>query len=502
MPNLARSIPLAAVLAIPLAASPPARAADPLPTCIRYVDAVNGSDGAAGTFDYPWKTINRAFFGPNAASKGDCIVLLPGVYSASTNGETIPIRMRDEVSIQGTNALNTILDGEGSDVIQVFSVFGTDDFDDTLLDGVTITNGRRGVRMLTEVAPIKITIANCFIVKNEIGVQSTLICDLAEPEDGYHDHRYALINDTIADNQIGILDEGLPAEDCDFDGQINGESSPCIANCIVYPNSCSDLQGVDGDDLVNTAFCTFDVAQFNCPASFPPTTSVIRGDRPLPSSIINVCGIPRTSLYVLPSRWDYRLRPPSIMVNQGTTTLVAANGTVGQKHFPCDLDVFDVDCEGYHNGRLVNGVPDVGADEQGQFLIVGYAAKTTNFDPTHATAFMFMTPNPSLSGNLSAETFLGGGPLGYTQFHPLNVPGARPKGTSAPVTTPIGKSVIPANQLLPGFPATFAMPPVGTPLAFAQTSTTLVRRNAQVLPHSDAPAQTALSNLQSYQIVP
>ncbi len=504
MSSLSRRISLAALLTIPLVASPPARAADPLPTCIRYVDPVNGSDGAAGTLDYPWKTINRALYGTNPVSQGDAVVLLPGIYSPSTNGETMPIFLRHRVSLQGTNALNTILDGEGADVFRVFAVSATQDFANTLVDGVTITGGDRGVFMRTEELPIRVTFANCFIVKNRIGVQATLICDIREPIDGYRDHTFGLINDTIADNEIGILDEGIPAEDCDDSPPIvNGESSPCIANCLVYPNSCSDLQGVDNDDLVNTAFCTFDMAQITCPASYPPTTtSVIRGDRPSPSSIAIVCGIPRNAIYVLPARWDYRLKPPSFLVDLGTTSLVAANGTIGDTMFPCGLKVFDVDCEGYHNPRLVGGVPDVGADEQGQLLIAGFAPKTTDFNATHSTAFMLMTPRPTLSGNLSAETYVGGGPLGYTYNEPLSVPGARPKGTTVPTATPIGASVISASQLLPGFPMTFAMPAVGTPLSFTQASATAVRRNVQVLPRSDTPAQTTLSNLQSFQILP
>lgn len=492
-----RFLPVVAAAAVVLAASPPAaRAAETQPTCIRYVDPVAGNDGAVGTLSYPWKTINRALYGNNPVAYGDVVVLLPGIYSPSTNGEFWPLSMRDGVSLQGTNALNTILQGEADEfgnkpnILNFFAGSMDQTFEDTLVDGVTITNGESGIILNTEFIPVRPTIANCFIVKNEVGVRIISIYHATVDVDGYVNHEPRLINDTIAQNGIGILDEGIwVPSDPDPDGTVNGEADSCIVNCIVYPNALSDLEGVDDEDISATAFCTTDAAG----------VSQVKNNTPF--TYVSVCGLGAIGVYVWPARWDYRIQPLSPFVDQGTTDLSVANGSVGRRLFQCHQDIFDVDCEGYFNARLVNGIPDIGADELGQLIIAGYAAKTTEFNPGQSTAFMLMTPNPALSGSLFAKTYLGSGATGYTYYHPLSVPGVRPKGTTAPAETSEGAMVVNPNLLLPGYPLTFGMPPVGTALQFQQTSATPTRRNVQVLP-TNGSSQTTLSNLQSYTIVP
>lgn len=492
-----RPLLAAAVVAFAaFAAMPSVRAAETQPTCFRFVDPVNGNDNANGSLTAPWKTIFNAMYGPAPVAYGDVVVLLPGIYSPSTNGEFWPLFMRDGVSLQGTNALNTILQGEADEfgelptILYFFSGFHQDDFADTLVDGVTITNGKNGILLNTEFIPVRPSIANCFIVKNECGVRITSIYHETVDVDGYVNHAPRLANDTIASNDFGIVDEGVwVPTDPDPDGTENGEADSCIVNCLVYPNSESDLSGVDDEDIVATAFCTFDAGG----ESFVKNSS--------PSTYVAVCGLQPFDVYVWPTRWDYRIKRGSPLIDAGTTSLVVANGTIGRRFFQCGQDIFDVDCEGYFNHRLRGAAPDIGADEVGQLILAGYAPKTTDFTPAFPNAVMSVNPDPVIPGPLFATVHLsGGGLLGYTNNEPLSTPGVRPRYTTAPSSTSDGLRVVNPNFYIPGTPATIALSPAGT-FNFQQSSATAVRRNMQALP-MNATQQTTLSNLQSYRILP
>ncbi|MBN2208509.1 MAG: hypothetical protein JW759_04360, partial [Candidatus Coatesbacteria bacterium] len=79
-----------------------------------YVDPVNGSNSNGGTsWADAWKTITYA----EAATteEYECALhLAPGVYSPSSNGESIPIEyQRGGASLLGSGAEVTIIDGEG-----------------------------------------------------------------------------------------------------------------------------------------------------------------------------------------------------------------------------------------------------------------------------------------------------------------------------------------------------------------------------------------------------
>ncbi len=101
-----------------------------------YVDAVNGSDSSGdGTEGNPWKTITYAEAA--TADENLCALhLAPGVYSPSTNGETIPIvYQRGTASLLGSGAELTTIDGEGVyGVLEMTSDHGT-------LADLTITGG-------------------------------------------------------------------------------------------------------------------------------------------------------------------------------------------------------------------------------------------------------------------------------------------------------------------------------------------------------------------------
>ncbi len=454
----------------------------------RYVDPVGGDNTFTGTLARPWRTLTHALVN---TMKPGVVILLPGIYSSSTNGETFPVFLRNGISIQGTSALNTILDGEGNDVIWVHPFGPNDTFVNTLVDAVTITNGEAGVRFVDELLSVEPEFANCFIVKNAVGVHLTAIyCHMIQP-DGYIKFRPKFVNDTIAENGIGILDEGIWFSfDPDPDLTVNGEAEPAIVNCLVWPNTLSDLEGVDGTDISRTVFCTSDQAGI----------SQIRSNKPAPASLIPVCGGNPDSVYVNRVTWDYRLLPGSRMANRGTTVLSVPNGTTGKQTFPCGEDIFDVDCEGFCNPRIAGSLPDIGADEFDQLVVAGYAPKTTDFNASFPTAAIYMTPRPPLGASLFGTLTVGGARVGYLKFLPSSTPGTRPSGTIAPTTTPSGTSCIDSATILPGYPVTIAMPPVGTPLLMTMSASVPIRHNMQVLPSDSTGAATTLSNLQSFVI--
>ncbi|HEB60351.1 MAG TPA: DUF1565 domain-containing protein [Phycisphaeraceae bacterium] len=481
---------------------------DPQPLCEqRYVDPVNGSNSNPGTINQPWKTLSHAMININAPGT---IILLPGIYAPSTNQESYPIWMRKDVSIQGTSAMNTILKGEGSSILLFMAnPSDHDTYENVLVDAVTLTDGYAGVEMLDECAASNPTIANCFIVGNVYGVHMNAVYDYGnlcprDDHDGndYIEHRPKFINDTIADNEIGILDDSNTLG-LDPDGTVNGEADPAIINCIIYPNFSSDIEGVDGLDMHHTAFCTWDQAGI----------SKIRAGKPAPVSYVNICGIVPSKLYINSFSNDYRLLPGQtsmIVRDNGTTTnLCTPNGTCAHRRFRCGPDIFDVDCEGYCNPRIEGGKIDLGADEEASQVIAGYMPFTTTFgiDPVTGTQYylyqLYMDPKPAMAGPLNA-TLAAGWIIGtpayqYLKFYPLSVPGARMNGTVPPTPTPpYGDLCFDLNTLVPGMPLTIGMPPVGTPWTTVLTPNSQpILYNQQLIPSSGG-VFGKLSNLQSY----
>lgn len=90
-----------------------------------WVDPCNGIDalGQVGCSNAPFQTINAAisalvgFAGPGSPGLVHCDA---GIYSATTNGEAFPIRMRDWIHLQGVGARETVIRGEGFSSMNVF----------------------------------------------------------------------------------------------------------------------------------------------------------------------------------------------------------------------------------------------------------------------------------------------------------------------------------------------------------------------------------------------
>jgi Protein of unknown function (DUF1565) len=474
---------------------------DPTLLCPRfYVDPVLGNDNNAGTLAAPFGTIQHAI-DVAALVKPATVILLPGIYSpiSVANPQPFPLIMVDDVSIQGTSVMNTVLDGlNGStDLMWFYSPFGepTKKFADTIVDGITLQNGYVAVRMVDEFQTVKVTFANCNITCNEIGVEYAAI-DLgpdASPDDtdnnGFIEFRPRFVHCTIAHNNIGIYDHlyGAPSV---------GEGKPAIINCIVWPNVCSDLEGIDASDINTVAFATSDA----CGLSVASST---------PTSVLAMGLYTESDIYVNTNARDYRQIPQSPTVDIGTTSLSVPNGTSAKAVSPCGVSIRDADGEEYGNVRLEGGVYDIGSDELGELLIAGYIPNTTRFGTdglgtVYDVATTWVTPSINLGSPLGGLFVSGIGPTtGYLQWLPKAFPGARPDGTIRP-TAYLNYGILWINQ------STW-VPPVNVPLAGPGVpfTTTLnlpaaaTRLNFQVLPRNPATGQFApLSNLQSYLLGP
>lgn len=461
------------------------------PHCKRlYVDPVNGNAAGPGTLVSPFLRIQDAIW---FATPPAVVVALPGTYSSSTNGESFPIWMLEDISLQGNSAMNTILDGEGfsSEIIRFQPLAASDTFNDVLIDGVMITGGETGVYMGDEFHPLGPHFANCFIVNNGIGMHIFALYDA-----GIYPAFYPrLINNTIAHNSIGILDEGnWVSWDPDPDGLVEGEAKPAIVNCLVYPNTITDLEGVDGTDIRQSIFCTVDQAGI----------SRVNGGMPYPVPIQGSCLINPATLYVNAGTYDYRVMPKTLPVDAGTTALSVPNGNSGKWAFPCGQLLKDADAEGYGNPRLEREAIDVGGDEQAPLLVAGYVPKTTTFgtDPvsgvTYMQASIFLTPFPALTNPVSGLTLFGMPfQTGSLAWSPTMVPGTRPVGTS-PATTiaPYGSLYVDLSLYYRRL--TLGYPPVGTPLVLGLGPAPLTTQiNMQVLPFNQA-GISRLTNLQSF----
>ena len=98
-----------------------------------YVSINTGSNSTGdGTIGNPWKTINYAII---QATLGDTIRVMAGTYNSTW--ETLPIQMKDGVSLIGEGSDNTIIDG--SDTYQLITC---SNFSNTvIIEGFKLTGG-------------------------------------------------------------------------------------------------------------------------------------------------------------------------------------------------------------------------------------------------------------------------------------------------------------------------------------------------------------------------
>jgi hypothetical protein len=458
---------------------------------VYYVDPVSGSINFPGTISQPFKTLRQAY---NAANPMDVILLLPGLYNTAS-GEVWPLVIQKDLVIQGTNALNTVLEGSGQNpnILEFLPPTPSSHLANFVLEGVTIRDGHAAIYCPDGTATqwqgktSWITIANCFIVQNTYGVEmyARHFTPSNHPNDwnnnGYVDQRPRLVNNTIANNEIGIYDHS---------NGLYGEAEPAIINCLIYPNAGWDVAGVDNWDLNNNAFDSTKVGP-----NWPPL-------RPRPVPTIDMVGwIANNFLYMrqlnpngpFPQDVDYRQYPGDPInnlpraptVDQGIVAFTVPNTTTVRQFTNASgllANIWDVDCEGFGNLRVADVAMDIGADEQGMLIICGYNPKTTDFRSWMTMDTYVVHQPPFAGGQITSVIFdatdvLAGSwnyPHGYLDWSsnpgivppvPATMPGTRAEGTIYPPTvSPYGPKLNPYfldwNNLTAGYPLqlSFAYP--------------------------------------------
>ncbi len=388
-------------------------------------DLAIGDNSNPGTMKEPLLNIQNAIWEASLNTPA-VVVLLPGTYSPSTNGESFPISMDLDVSIQGTSAMNTILDGESynSDLI-VFHPWLGGSFDETYVDSITLRRGYSAIDMDSEFDSMGPIISNCVITDNVNGIRMYAIWHYGNQI--YPHHYPKIVNNTIVENNIGILDDTkiLPAPwGGPYDGK--GVAEPALINNIILFNSLLDLQGTDSSDVKN---CTFVTQNPNKVVGSLPNTWAWSSSLTLLDTFINSYN------------GDYRLLPETLVEDMGTSELFVDNGTTVEPVSPCEMDIFDFDGEGYGNERLVDAV-DLGADERSDLLIAGYIPWTTKFGTYNGQPYDTMNinvaPKTSIGNMLNVRLWFAKGAPRWNKLD--STPGARAKGSARmTLTNNLGK---------------------------------------------------------------
>ncbi len=408
----------------------------PLPLCNTvYVspDLAIGNNSNPGTMKEPFLNIQNAIWEASLHIPA-VVVLLPGTYSPSTNGEYFPINMELDVSIQGTSAMNTVLDGESynSDLINFrpWLQGPQGSFDETYVDSITLRRGYSAINMDSEFDPIGATISNCFITDNVNGIRMYAIWHYGEQM--YPHHNPKIVNNTIVENTIGILDDTkilLDPYNGPYDGK--GVAEPALINNIILFNSLLDLQGTDSTDVKNCAFVTQNP---NKVVGLLPSTWFWSGSLTLFDTFVNSY------------HGDYRLLPETLVEDMGTNELFVENGTTVEPISPCGMEIFDFDGEGYGNERLVDAV-DLGADERSDLIIAGYIPWTTKFGQSYDTMHINVAPKTFFGSMLDIRLWFAKGAPRWNKLG--TAPGARAKGSAhMTLTSNFGKLWLQRNANL------------------------------------------------------
>ena len=105
-----------------------------------YVDD-DGDNGNGGTSAVDaWKTITYALTGDNIPAGTHTLHVAAGTYDED-NGETFPLAIKDNLTIQGDDVDTCIVDGPGTDGLGSGngSIFKISSLDDWTIDSLTIT---------------------------------------------------------------------------------------------------------------------------------------------------------------------------------------------------------------------------------------------------------------------------------------------------------------------------------------------------------------------------
>ncbi len=126
-----------------------------------YVDGSRGRDVSSYGYapDRAWKTIGYAIENARPSVMESAVIYVAsGTYSTTSNGETLPLLARANLTLVGEKAENTIIDGEGrSELMRCRDAQGL------VLQGLTLTRGRNGA-MFCENSDIEVRY--CLFARN------------------------------------------------------------------------------------------------------------------------------------------------------------------------------------------------------------------------------------------------------------------------------------------------------------------------------------------------
>ncbi|MCD6326924.1 right-handed parallel beta-helix repeat-containing protein, partial [bacterium] len=194
-----------------------------------FVNGETGDDSGDGSQAAPFRTITHALAAVLAFEESPAAILVaPGTYSASTNGETFPLTMRSFVSMSGDGAGTTILDGERSANHIIYCV----NVGNLIVEGFTITGGAAyGESQANQFG------GALFCASSSVRIQSNTITDNYSAVGGAgiycHCSSPVIIGNTISYNTSSDYGGGI----CCM------QSSPTILNNIITGNEAHCFGG-------------------------------------------------------------------------------------------------------------------------------------------------------------------------------------------------------------------------------------------------------------------
>lgn len=363
-----------------------------------YVDPEIGVDAAnAGCPVRPYKTIGYALTQASTTSPVT-IVLNPGLYTTAS-GESFPLVMKRNVSIQGTNALNTTIRGditsegacdENYQVLISFVAQQTGDFDSVCIDSVNLSRGCVDIE-ITGDAPASPTISNCFITDAALtGID--IVGDEAV-------HRPKIIHCTFALNKTAITNH--TSATAAGEAPVSAPGAPGLMNVLSTYSSVVDFYGIRDVDMqgnstsggfLETSSAFDSASSAGLGGGSPPNNSngVIPGQLLVPpfvEEVVHGTLVVASDLRLNPDLINDQTFPTNLIGGAhepGPGTISWLNGTTGSFQLANGSRIDDFDCEGYGNPRTTpfyvdGGYPDIGADEVGTYVLAGYPGFTTNW---------------------------------------------------------------------------------------------------------------------------
>jgi hypothetical protein len=502
------------------------------PDCpIMYVDANCGNDSNPGSASAPFKTLRHAISQAALVGGPTTVVLMPGQYS--TQG---PVVMPPDVSLMGTNVLNTRIVDESL----TFEPTAVGDYDEVVIENISFSGGIANTTVLVRIQnsldrqiASNPTFSNCFFVdcvgtsvqmfSRSDGVHSPLMDFEDADTNGLVEHRPKFINCTFANNRYGVVDTSTFGF---------GENEAGFLNCLFWNAGLGanqfDLVGVDRDDLLLSGTSQLSNAwHLADPGGPPPAAGTLKPGRKAPGPehrVFDPLNLPPGGSTVFLARTtlvsafgDYRLapedKPDNAAVNKGVIQFSPAwvNGTRGQRFFPCGQDVWDTDGEGYGNPRIVENKVDIGADEMGMLIVAGYANGTTRIRQPNSgnIQLTFWLARPFVGDaqpllDFSVFSIRDSNCSNWVQWWPSFVPGIMASHAIAPLSTPFGTLLLSPN------PAEFietarqgSTPDRFTPLTFSFPAPVQeMQVSQQALSIDQGGSLNLLTNLQTYFVPP